>query len=531
MRLSAILYSIVLACPLGCNFKGAVTGGAVSGGGGGGTEDTDTLDGPPGGTVTLSANQRCVFVARLGTKVCYEISDGGRALFEGDIELGMHADIESQNRRSVGVRGVAVRVDGTSNNLRWPGGTIPYVIGDVHDTSAVINAINTYLLRTSIRFVPRTTEVDFVRFRSGSICSSPVGRLGGEQFVTVSLGCPSGVIIHELMHTLGFYHTHSRNDRDKFVKIHWGNIEPGQEINFLKVIEDAVLLENYDYTSILHYGSKFYSRDNKPTITKLDGSTQGLGEMVELSPSDIQAIHKYYFTNLDYSRYAILVASSIGEGQVYQITGNGLTLSRREGSSAGTATFSAKANTPKSSGKWYWEVHIDEAPLLNCRIGLDVVIPSDAPFPICGFAHTGKASCSGDQNQSETVVAQPGSALQSGDVLGFAVDLGARSATLRRNGTWYSIAPLVVSFSTNTEGGFSGQVPSLNNSQSQVPLNLSGPGSPSSAVMHSSTASQTSQTNYFVPSLECRDGRFTANFGAAPFAHRFPEGYYPGWLR
>ena len=35
-----------------------------------------------------------------------------------------------------------------------------------------------------------------------------------------------------MMHTLGFYHEHSRSDRDKYVKINWGNITEGKADNF-----------------------------------------------------------------------------------------------------------------------------------------------------------------------------------------------------------------------------------------------------------------------------------------------------------
>ena len=34
-----------------------------------------------------------------------------------------------------------------------------------------------------------------------------------------------GLILHELLHTLGFPHTHQRSDRDKYINVHFLNIE------------------------------------------------------------------------------------------------------------------------------------------------------------------------------------------------------------------------------------------------------------------------------------------------------------------
>jgi Astacin (Peptidase family M12A) len=39
-----------------------------------------------------------------------------------------------------------------------------------------------------------------------------------------------GTAIHELMHTIGFYHEHSRLERDNYVNILWQNIAAGKNI-------------------------------------------------------------------------------------------------------------------------------------------------------------------------------------------------------------------------------------------------------------------------------------------------------------
>ncbi len=51
----------------------------------------------------------------------------------------------------------------------------------------------------------------------------------GAQDVSLDDGCIAswapGVVMHELMHALGFYHEHTRPDRDTYVTINFANIQ------------------------------------------------------------------------------------------------------------------------------------------------------------------------------------------------------------------------------------------------------------------------------------------------------------------
>ena len=62
-------------------------------------------------------------------------------------------------------------------------------------------------------------------------CSAYVGNTGNSaQLVTLAIpNCVTkGVAIHELMHSIGFQHEHSRSDRDKYVRVIYDHIKGGK---------------------------------------------------------------------------------------------------------------------------------------------------------------------------------------------------------------------------------------------------------------------------------------------------------------
>ena len=62
------------------------------------------------------------------------------------------------------------------------------------------------------------------------------------------------------MHAIGFFHEHTRLDRDQYVTIHWGNIEKGKANQYVKKLLAikvmlAITFEQRGYNNVPHTGS------------------------------------------------------------------------------------------------------------------------------------------------------------------------------------------------------------------------------------------------------------------------------------
>lgn len=76
-----------------------------------------------------------------------------------------------------------------------------------------------------------------------------------------------GIVIHELMHALGFEHEMTRYDRDLYVKIQWENIDPQAVFNFRKLPRTYAFPQyNFDLSSLMMYRLLAFSVNSKPTI-------------------------------------------------------------------------------------------------------------------------------------------------------------------------------------------------------------------------------------------------------------------------
>uniref|UniRef100_A0A087XPJ8 Metalloendopeptidase n=1 Tax=Poecilia formosa TaxID=48698 RepID=A0A087XPJ8_POEFO len=188
----------------------------------------------------------------------------------------------------------------------WPGGVIPYVIGGNFTGSQRAmfkQAMRHWEKQTCVTFIEKTDEESYIVFTYRPCgCCSYVGRRGnGPQAISIGKNCDKfGIVVHELGHVIGFWHEHTRPDRDDHVTIIRDNIQPGQEYNFLKMEPGEVnsLGEAYDFDSIMHYARNTFSRgmflDTILPSRDENGVRPAIGQRTRLSKGDIAQARKLY---------------------------------------------------------------------------------------------------------------------------------------------------------------------------------------------------------------------------------------------
>ncbi|XP_068631046.1 tolloid-like protein 1 [Battus philenor] len=190
----------------------------------------------------------------------------------------------------------------------WENGVIPYEIdgnfSGAHK-SLFKQAMRHWENFTCVKFVERDPSLhkDYIVFTERPCgCCSFVGKRGsGAQAISIGKNCDKfGIVVHELGHVVGFWHEHTRPDRDNHVQIIRDNILSGQEYNFNKLTYEEVnsLGQTYDYDSIMHYARNTFSKGTYlDTILPLEvhgKKRPEIGQRVRLSVSDIAQTNLLY---------------------------------------------------------------------------------------------------------------------------------------------------------------------------------------------------------------------------------------------
>ncbi|XP_078489180.1 high choriolytic enzyme 1-like [Ciona intestinalis] len=220
---------------------------------------------------------------------------------EGDIKF------DKQNipmiRKAYGMKGQIATKGATGVLDLWTNRVngrvkVPFVMrNDTLNTSKIVihEAVAAISGSTCIDLINRTTEMDFIEVIRGRGCWSWVAKRGGKQELSIGPGCEySGIVQHEFLHALGFWHEQSRPDRDDYVTINWENIRDTSVHNFYQVSTIRSLGSPYDTQSIMHYHGYSFTKNGNPTMVHKISNEPIRAQRVGLSPEDIYQVNALY---------------------------------------------------------------------------------------------------------------------------------------------------------------------------------------------------------------------------------------------
>jgi len=259
-------------------------------------------------------------------------SEGKDDVFEGDLKVSpefiyRHYDLSSvsEGERAFSNKYVDItnrrtmayfRHAAASSTIRtrlWDNKTISYKISTSlsgYATRLIRRALEYWENKTCLRFIPAGKKPDYVHFISveAGCYTTYIGKQGGIQVVNIGYNCARFMyVVHEIGHVIGFWHEHTRPDRDDFVTVYPDRISKSNLLNFVKRKPLDVDYQGvkYDYRSIMHYPKNAFARlgcfgvrcvtvavNNFPEYFRQGRPELGAG--TELSPGDIQQANRLY---------------------------------------------------------------------------------------------------------------------------------------------------------------------------------------------------------------------------------------------
>ncbi|ELU07351.1 hypothetical protein CAPTEDRAFT_141899 [Capitella teleta] len=182
----------------------------------------------------------------------------------------------------------------------WPGGVVPYVFATGYSKRLDARSMDVIMEETCIQYRPKEADDEnWMQIGEESPgCFAMIGRGNTETTVNLAADCTNamGRVQHELLHALGFWHEHSRSDRDDYVTVVWENIQEDSADNFEKRTSN---IDNqnigYDYGSVMHYAEDFFTKvEGEPTLVTSRPEGAAIGQRVLMSPSDYAGVNIRY---------------------------------------------------------------------------------------------------------------------------------------------------------------------------------------------------------------------------------------------
>ncbi|WDF67441.1 M12 family metallopeptidase [Sphingobacterium oryzagri] len=171
----------------------------------------------------------------------------------------------------------------TSLTSVWPNNTVYYSLPAQGSLNAatyqtflqnIQNAFNLITAETSMQFVQRTNQPEYIQFFHSTGNNSPLGwsRNRVNRVNIYNWNSPA-IIAHEVMHSMGIHHEQCRPDRNNYIIVDVTKAQSGTSINF-NIAAGYAGNGTFDFNSVMMYSSTdFAINPSQPVMTRLDGST------------------------------------------------------------------------------------------------------------------------------------------------------------------------------------------------------------------------------------------------------------------